>query len=89
MGGTLVIDPNTPEGANTNVAQTQGTDDDGNQDHSIQFFVSTAIEDRAGTTPHKIRIEVTGLTPYVATFTFPDTVDPEDTTIQTNPLEGN
>ena len=48
----------------TSIVQTAGTDDQGKPDHSIQFFVSTrAYEDPDAS--NKIKIEVTGLTPYV------------------------
>ena len=78
--------------ANTGIAQTAGTDDQGNPDYSVQFFVSTKDYENEGQTPsHKIRIEVTGLISvnHVATFTLPDTVTPGETTFQDDPLEGS
>ena len=45
------------------IIQTEGTDDQGNPDYSIQFFVST--QDYEGPdASHKIRIEVEGLIPH-------------------------
>ena len=73
--------------ADTNVAQTEGTDDQGNPDHSIQFFVSTKNDEGHYGPSLKIKIVVTGLISinHEATFTLPDTVDID--TIQTTSLE--
>ena len=73
--------------ASTSIVQTAGTDDQGEQDHSIQFFVST--KDLPAS--HKIEIRVTGLISvnHVATFTLPDTVTPGETTFQDGPLESS
>ena len=36
-------EPHPDINASTGIAQTQGTDDEGKPDHSIQFFVSTKV----------------------------------------------
>ena len=75
--------PNSVVDLDTSVVQFVSADD--NNTEGIQFFVSTATQVHAGTTSHTIKIEVTGLKPYVATFTIPDQVDKG--TLQTQPLE--
>ena len=83
VGNNLVLD--SVVGPDTPVAQFVSADD--NSTEGIQFFVSTATQDHAETPPYTIRIEVTGLTSYVATFTIPYQVDKG--TLQTDPLEGS
>ena len=74
--------------ADTFVVQAAGIDDQGNPDYNIQFFVSSKAYE--GQTPAAtIEIRVTGLLSanHVSTFTLPNTVTPEGSTFQDDPLE--
>ena len=84
VDGTLHPDIN----ADTSVVQAEGPDGKGGTDYSIQFFVSSKAYE--GQTPAaKIDIRVTGLLSanLVSTFTLPNTVTPEESTFQDDPLE--
>ena len=90
FGIEIYVDGNRHPDINddTAVVQTSGTDNQGNPDYSIQFFVSSKMYE--GQTPAaKIDIRVTGLLSanLVSTFTLPNTVTPSESTFQDDPLE--